>query len=1643
MIRFAIVIVITALLASFGPVHAASGQVVQQGDGAGGASAATAPEPTPLDSAGRDGSVEDVLLPDPPDCADTTECNITSPSLCRWDAFRRALADPAWAADPKTACVNHLGAGYDAVDRRLCELGIIIDGTVSAHEFGEQACLLLPDCGPGDPCPAQAYLASLATGFVDRVRDQAFVDPGPAGYEEQPREAGDPSGFNISCSHIRFVPDSDPSDPVDDSFLYVAWDIADFDEDINGNGFPVPYDSDDNADACLVDPGVLDTRDYFTEAYRVNFRACANLTVFDPRNRLTNGNLLFNADLTTESMLDERTSGEDPLMTYVRTPAALDGEVGFRTFPTADDSFPGTGYAMNFGRNACINLELDLCRSACSVTGNACETNADCGGGETCEPLSDDRNNVELVIKEAETLGIFGPHPRLCSTAGTPCLEDADCPAGETCERPEPGSQEAFENRIALTELVAVLEASTDGDFSDEEFANVAIRTSLPDIEVTKGIRCLDPEEPAFHRHLEATPGATYEFQIIIKNWGNEDLAVTVFDLYEAVLATVDVELDCTFFQAFLTSERRRSCSGLPANNACVFDTDCPAGQTCDGLVDYPVTFANAAVPPICTPGDLTCLEPFFFFPSCTPPSGTSFLEMVNDPATFSAYAGTLLGADAEQDANGVCTFFDGDQLELRFRGRIDIEHVCANDPTTICENDADCLNDTGPCVPNLDDFCQTVVSPDAYNKVKVEGAILPLPETEYLPFPATCNSDAECDDGLWCTGDESCNLGTNTCERTPWPRCAVDLGCFEDPNNPGTGYCGTHDNDVTVCGTMHACDAADTVDTPRERVLTTCTGSDEFCDTDADCPAGETCTLKRCDGTGAVCTDDGDCAAGEYCGIDDNVVDIDLLCHNASVEKDVTCDDPRAADGITPNPAAVWHPDKVQALPGAKVAFRIEFCNDGEFDITSVDILDSWSCPPEWYITESVVATIEDGVNPSHDVTACICDDGAGGVCETLAEMNGTKTFAACPGAPPEPYIEPGECLVITFEVLIPLDYDTMCLDPDCTNTVLMTGSGSSAVCGPPLPPAGGEDEAEIDIIVPELSCNKEICADLDLDGNCDTPWSPYLQIDPNSITTWPIWLMFRTTTTNTGETDLGGVQICDLPFVDDVNNTPGVDFVTPPLCPLDNASGCMDCGTLDKGDPCATPPLPGDSCTAQCTISVLDYATWEIFATTDDDGDANCYTNVPESTGAPVVGPDVCPSGITVGDICPATVCLQVLLPCRPITKALFDIWNENEVRFSGTERCIFSWDQALLDDDYAVFNHLIRSSLQTDKGKARIDGVRDIAACSNESIDAPLLGVAAKVLTFQAPGVPDRVDWAGMNLVAMGTQAGFVEYDILGGIPPELGLLGNDPVPPTDLTGTTPEAAPAGAAAMLNGAGTDRPDVTEPGGDGVTGERTLGLCSTTKKGSFLVFTKVEIKWDDAGNLIQDTFIDLTNDYPYPVKVQMYFVRLCGEYVDNEILLTGNEPAYWSVATGAPKGVSPFGVLGPPFPDPSGTGTYLPGYVLAWAVDEQTNEPIRWNHLKGDALIVNYQDNSAWEHSAWTFAALAGGYNGDTLLAPEWRLDLDGSEYDAAPDLLLLDFYSYSGTEPTFVTPDGTTEVFVNTDLTLWAARKDLRQH
>lgn len=228
-----------------------------------------------------------------------------------------------------------------------------------------------------------------------------------------------------------------------------------------------------------------------------------------------------------------------------------------------------------------------------------------------------------------------------------------------------------------------------------------------------------------------------------------------------------------------------------------------------------------------------------------------------------------------------------------------------------------------------------------------------------------------------------------------------------------------------------------------------------------------------------------------------------------------------------------------------------------------------------------------------------------------------------------------------------------------------------------------------------------------------------------------------------------------------------------------------------------------------------------------------------------------------------------------------------------------------------------------------------------------------------------------------------------------------------------------------------------------------------SATEKGSLLLYPKVELRWNHAGDLIQDTFITINNDFPADVLVQGYFVNgdepLHATFIPHErahpgwnwqdvrFRLTANQPAYFSAATGLPLGTPNFPALDPGTPpgrpDPEGSSDrVLRGFIVFWAVNNLGQE-IRWNHLYGGGTLVNYRAGSAWEYNAYAHHAVVGA-NGAQTGTPG-VLNMDGTEYSPSFDLLHFDFFAAGS-----MAFSGPRQVVMDTDLTLQIVSADLRQ-
>jgi len=138
------------------------------------------------------------------------------------------------------------------------------------------------------------------------------------------------------------------------------------------------------------------------------------------------------------------------------------------------------------------------------------------------------------------------------------------------------------------------------------------------------------------------------------------------------------------------------------------------------------------------------------------------------------------------------------------------------------------------------------------------------------------------------------------------------------------------------------------------------------------------------------------------------------------------------------------------------------------------------------------------------------------------------------------------------------------------------------------------------------------------------------------------------------------------------------------------------------------------------------------------------------------------------------PVDIDLRKLSTGPVTTTASFDIWNMNEFMFSGTRRCVTCWDHTRLAD-YDLPVHFLLQNLQTDIGRARVDGraitVCDVDADPNDGLplgadpfdvvsrDAALVGLSVRRndIDFSA------VAFDGTHLVGLGAESARVEFDM----------------------------------------------------------------------------------------------------------------------------------------------------------------------------------------------------------------------------------------------------------------------------------------
>jgi hypothetical protein len=238
------------------------------------------------------------------------------------------------------------------------------------------------------------------------------------------------------------------------------------------------------------------------------------------------------------------------------------------------------------------------------------------------------------------------------------------------------------------------------------------------------------------------------------------------------------------------------------------------------------------------------------------------------------------------------------------------------------------------------------------------------------------CNVDADCSDGAFCNGAETCNLTTNQCEPGTPVDCGDGVACTVDSCNEGTDSCDNVPSDG-ICDNGQFCDGAETCDpvngcqpgTPvdcDDVIICTvdscnettdqcdnipndfncpedglfCNGI-EFCDAALDCqspgdpcPGGTTCNegTDTCDVIGctsdAECDDGLFCNGGETCNLSTHQCEpgIPVDCNDGVGCTDDSCDE--ANDTCANNPNDVNCPDDGFFCNGTEFCDTVNDCS-------------------------------------------------------------------------------------------------------------------------------------------------------------------------------------------------------------------------------------------------------------------------------------------------------------------------------------------------------------------------------------------------------------------------------------------------------------------------------------------------------------------------------------------------------------------------------------------------------------------------------------------------------------------------------------------------------------------------------------------
>jgi len=229
-------------------------------------------------------------------------------------------------------------------------------------------------------------------------------------------------------------------------------------------------------------------------------------------------------------------------------------------------------------------------------------------------------------------------------------------------------------------------------------------------------------------------------------------------------------------------------------------------------------------------------------------------------------------------------------------------------------------------------------------------------------------------------------------------------------------------------------------------------------------------------------------------------------------------------------------------------------------------------------------------------------------------------------------------------------------------------------------------------------------------------------------------------------------------------------------------------------------------------------------------------------------------------------------------------------------------------------------------------------------------------------------------------------------------------------------------------------------------------VGLCSVapaaqnvtnvSQKGSLLIFPKIDTSVIlDAPGYYRDTIIMISNDYYAEQWVKCYWVNWDQEIQDFMFRITPNQPIWFRASDGTGTGsYDDWNVSYPITVPPFFPGDHDAGELKCWAVDAVGANQVAFNHLYGNAMIIDTYHGAAFEYNAWAFTARGVAQGAPVGTGGTLVLNGLNGAYDACPQYMVFNFFSIGSAIN--LPEDAGNASFVETDLTLIPCNQDLRQ-